>query len=112
MSTDIPRLATYGTLAPGRVNHHHLADLTGRWFSGHVHGRLVDGGWGSALGFPALIPDPDGAVVPVDVLESAELPTHWARLDEFEGEAYHRAPITVHTDDGEVLAEIYLYGEV
>lgn len=85
--------------------------VTGRWFSGHVHGRLVDGGWGSALGFPALIPDPDGAAVAVEVLESAELPSHWARLDEFEGEAYHRAPITVHTDDGDVVAKIYLYGE-
>jgi len=28
------RLATYGTLAPGRPNHHHLDGLDGRWFDG------------------------------------------------------------------------------
>ena len=46
------RLATYGTLAPGRVNNHHLADLGGFWRQGTVTGRLVEAGWGAKLGFP------------------------------------------------------------
>jgi len=37
------RLATYGTLAPGRPNHHQLDGLTGRWLEGHVNGTLVEG---------------------------------------------------------------------
>ena len=27
------RLAVYGSLAPGRPNHHHVAALGGRWFA-------------------------------------------------------------------------------
>ena len=79
------RLATYGSLAPGRPNHHHVAGLGGRWFPGEVRGRLVEAGWGAALGYPALILDPEGAAVPVQVLESADLLAQWSRLDAFEG---------------------------
>ena len=43
------RLATYGTLAPGRPNHHHVQGLPGRWFTGHVHGHLFDIGWDDYL---------------------------------------------------------------
>ena len=62
------RLATYGTLAPGRQNHGQLIDLPGRWLVGHVRGSLVDAGWGAKLGFPALILDPDGRVQQLIVL--------------------------------------------
>ncbi len=41
------RLATYGTLAPGRANHHQLDGLAGRWFVGSVRGRLFASGWGA-----------------------------------------------------------------
>ena len=43
-------LATYGTLAPGRSNYHQLSDLRGEWSIGTVRGKLVDKGWGAALG--------------------------------------------------------------
>ena len=36
------RLATYGTLAPGRANAQQLAALAGHWRRGTVKGRLVD----------------------------------------------------------------------
>jgi hypothetical protein len=68
------RLATYGSLAPGRPNHHHLDGLDGRWFQGHVRGRLIEAGWGSALGYPALILDPAGSAVEVYIFESIDLP--------------------------------------
>ncbi|HEU0142124.1 MAG TPA: gamma-glutamylcyclotransferase [Bryobacteraceae bacterium] len=102
------RLATYGTLAPGRVNHHHLAGLSGRWQRGAVRGRLVDAGWGSALGFPALVLDPMGPLVDVYLFESSDLPDHWFRLDEFEGPGYTRVVTQVSTADGELGAWIYV----
>ena len=106
-STD-SRLAVYGSLGPGRVNHHQLAGLDGRWRKGTVRGRLVGAGWGAAMGFPGLILDPLGAVVEVDLLESADLPSHWARLDAFEGEGYRRVAARVSTPEGEVSAWIYV----
>jgi gamma-glutamylcyclotransferase (GGCT)/AIG2-like uncharacterized protein YtfP len=102
------RLATYGSLRPGRPNHHQLDGLRGRWSAGHVHGRLVDAGWGAALGYPALVPDEDGPAVEVEVFESADLPEHWTRLDEFEGPAYERVAVVVHGPDGDVPASIYV----
>lgn len=44
------RLATYGTVAPGRANHHQLAGLAGRWLQGTVRGRLVAAGRAAPLG--------------------------------------------------------------
>ncbi len=38
-------LATYGTIAPGRPNHHQLDGLEGRWLAGQVNGMLVDACW-------------------------------------------------------------------
>ena len=101
------RLATYGSLAPGRVNHHQLDGLRGSWAQGYVHGRLVADGWGADLGYPALVLDPDGHAVDVYVFESVDLPDHWARLDTFEGSGYQRVQTTVHTPTGQVRAFIY-----
>ena len=102
------RLATYGTLAPGRPNHHQLDGLDGRWLQGHVHGKLVDAGWGASLGYPALTLDPDGTAVDVHVFESADLPVHWSRLDEFEGPGYQRVVTTAHTTGDDRQASIYV----
>ena len=77
-------------------------------FGGHVHGRLVQAGWGAHLGFPALVLDPDGERVAVQVFTSPDLPAHWDRLDAFEGAAYRRSVVTVHTDDGELEACLYV----
>src|SRR3984957_18379154 len=73
------RLATYGTLAPGRKNHGQLSDLPGRWLVGHVRGSLVEAGWGAKLGYPGMILDLDGAPIEVFVLESRALVDHWQR---------------------------------
>jgi gamma-glutamylcyclotransferase (GGCT)/AIG2-like uncharacterized protein YtfP len=102
------RLATYGTLAPGRVNHHRLAGLRGRWLQGTVRGRLAEAGWAAALGYPGLVLDPLGPVVEVYLFESAELPAHWPRLDEFEGPGCRRVVTRVRTADGELDAWIYV----
>lgn len=102
------RLAVYGTLAPGRPNHHQVADIAGRWFDGSVRGRVAHTGWGAAIGYPALTLTDAGETIAVQVLESADLPQHWARLDEFEGSDYRRAAVGVDTADGVVEAWIYL----
>jgi gamma-glutamylcyclotransferase (GGCT)/AIG2-like uncharacterized protein YtfP len=104
------RLATYGTLAPGHPNHHQLDGLDGRWLEGHVYGHLVDAGWGASLGYPALILDPEGSGVEVQIFESVDLPAHWSRLDEFEGPGYQRVVTTVRTPEGDVDASIYVIG--
>ena len=104
----LSRLAVYGSLAPGRPNHHHLDDLEGRWFDGQVLGRLVDAGWGADLGYPALILDPGGSALAVQVFESPDLPAHWLRLDAFEGPGYRRAVTSVRIGSGDVAASIYV----
>jgi gamma-glutamylcyclotransferase (GGCT)/AIG2-like uncharacterized protein YtfP len=106
-ATALHRLATYGTLAPGRPNHHQLSGLSGRWLEGHVYGALVDAGWGASLGYPALVLDPDGRAIDVLVFESTDLPAHWPRLDQFEGPGYRRVTTIVHTRAGELEASIY-----
>ena len=105
------RLAVYGTLAPGRSNHHELAGLRGSWRPGTVRGRLVPEGWGATLGYPALVLDPTGPVVEVQLFESNDLPAHWPRLDDFEGPGYRRSAVTVATAGGSVDAWIYAAAE-
>src|SRR5689334_19583928 len=102
------RLATYGTLAPGKPNHHQLSDLSGRWLRGTVAGSLVQTGWGAAMGFPALVLNETGSTVNVDHFVSEDLPQHWSRLDAFEGDGYRRVPVQVHTGEGDLDAFIYV----
>lgn len=102
------RLATYGTLAPGRVNHHQLDGLAGTWTTGRIRGRLIEAGWGAALGFPALVLDEAGDAIEVHLFTSVDLPAHWDRLDAFEGAEYRRGEVAVETADGRVAAWIYL----
>ncbi len=102
------RLATYGTLAPGRVNNNQLAGLRGHWRQGIVRGRRVEAGWGAGLGYPGLILDSPEQVVEVHLFESQELPDHWLRLDEFEGTGYRRVITQVYTEDGDLDASIYV----
>ena len=102
------RLATYGTLAPGRVNEHQLAELNGFWRQGFVKGRLIEEGWGAELGYPGLVLDPAGDAIEVHLFESPDLPAHWPRLDVFEGEGYRRVMVQVATGDEVLAAWIYV----
>src|SRR5215216_4278787 len=88
-------LAVYGTLAPGRSNHHIVEPLGGEWTAGVVEGDLFPSGWGAIVGYPALRPRPGGPAVAVWVLTSPLLPTAWRRLDDFEGPEYERILIPV-----------------
>ena len=103
------RLAVYGSLAPGRSNHHQLQDLRGEWVSGCVvHGDLADRGWGAGLGYPAVRWSQSGPAIAVELFVSDELPRHWARLDEFEGSDYLRIVVPVFAGTA-VVAVANLY---
>ncbi len=101
------RLACYGTLRPGRSNHHQLADLHGHWRMGTVRGRFVEKGGSAKLGHPALVLDDSASPIEVSLFESDDLPKHWPRLDAFEGAGYERVIVGVETVDGRVDASIY-----
>lgn len=102
------RLAVYGTLAPGRPNEHRLSGLRGSWTPGVVRGTLLEDGWGAALGYPGIVLDADGPRVAVQLFTSDDLPAHWARLDDFEGDGYERVEVVVATDAGPLPAMIYV----
>ena len=106
----VEHLAVYGSLQPDESNFHVVADLQGDWRPGIVRGHLHDRGWGSEMGFPAIVLDPQGPEVKVMVLTSPDLPSAWPRLDTFEGPGYRRilAPVTLPDDDATpITAHIY-----
>jgi gamma-glutamylcyclotransferase (GGCT)/AIG2-like uncharacterized protein YtfP len=90
-------LAVYGTLAPGRPNHHVVAPLGGEWTQGVIEGDLYPVGWGATLGYPAFRPGAGGPAVGVHVLQADALATAWTRLDRFEGPGYRRILVPVFT---------------
>jgi gamma-glutamylcyclotransferase (GGCT)/AIG2-like uncharacterized protein YtfP len=106
--TTVQRLFVYGTLAPGRPNEHVLAPLGGAWQPATVNGRLIQQGWGAAMGFPALVLDERGEAVSGLVFSAAKLGAFWDTLDAFEGEAYERVRAKARLEDGAIV-EAYVY---
>ena len=102
------RLFVYGSLAPGKVNAHVLADVPGTWEPASVRGRLFPEGWGAAVGYPGIVLDERGDEVAGLIFTSDQLDAHWARLDEFEGEGYTRVRTVANLRDGSPL-EVYIY---
>jgi gamma-glutamylcyclotransferase (GGCT)/AIG2-like uncharacterized protein YtfP len=106
--TSSENLATYGSLAPGEVNHHIVESLAGEWREGFVRGKTWRAGWGTELGYPAMRWMPDGDEVPVKLLISPGLAADWPRLDGFEGGGYLRVLVPVETESGLLtIANIY-----
>lgn len=106
------RLAVYGTLAPGQVNHGEVVDLRSEWRPGFVRGELAPEGWGTTYGFPAFRWNPEAPPVPVQVLVSPDLPRHWPRLDAFEGPGYHRILVPVEDEEAALVTVANLYAGV
>ena len=102
------RLFVYGTLAPGRPNEHVLKHINGSWENASVRGTLHREGWGANLGYPAIVLDELGDKIAGYLFSSDELPEHWAKLDEFEGEAYERV-LTVATLSDKSTVDAYIY---
>lgn len=105
------RLAVYGSLAPGEVNHYVIADLAGSWEDGIVTGLLAPADAGSETGFPALRWRAGGPPVTARLLVSDALPANWRRLDAFEGPAYRRILVPVHAANGALLGVANLYAD-
>ena len=102
------RLFVYGTLAPGRPNQHVLAEVPGEWEPATVTGKLLQEGWGAAIGYPGIVLDEHGSEVPGLLFSSENLPEHWARLDAFEGEGYERVLTSARRKDGTTV-DAYIY---
>jgi gamma-glutamylcyclotransferase (GGCT)/AIG2-like uncharacterized protein YtfP len=99
------RLAAYGTLRPGESNHHIVEEIKGVWFDGIVLGELDTTGR-----YPTFVYNSDGPPVAVKVLVSNELPAHWNRIDEFEGNGYVRNEVPVEVDGETWICNIYEAG--
>ena len=103
------RLVAYGTLRPGEANEHVLAAARGTWSSATVTGAL-----GTWHGYPMLRPGRAGRAggagdtLAVMVLESADLPGLWPRLDRFEGPAYRREWIVYECDGVPAVGSVYV----
>ncbi|WP_049237751.1 gamma-glutamylcyclotransferase family protein [Moraxella canis] len=101
-------LFVYGTLAPGKSNHHIMTPILGTWQQAAVKGVMDEIGFGLTGGYPALVIDDTAALVQGWLLSSDELDVHWERLDAFEGTAYQRERIMTTIQTGECVSA-YVY---
>ena len=97
------RLFVYGSLQPGGPNEHVLTKVGGEFAPAVIRGRLVEEGWGAALGYPGLVLGNEAGEVRGHVFSSPQLSEHWATLDEFEGAEYSRVVSTVTLIEGECV---------
>ena len=104
----IQRLFVYGTLAPGRPNEDVLNQIGGSWVDASVTGTLHPKGWGAAMGFPGIVLGEYGDEVEGFLFSSDRLSDHWAKLDEFEGEAYERFSAVAKLRDNSTV-DAYVY---
>jgi gamma-glutamylcyclotransferase (GGCT)/AIG2-like uncharacterized protein YtfP len=104
----IQRLFVYGTLAPGRPSEYLLNEIGGSWEHATVTGTLRQEGWGATMGYPGIILGEYGEEVEGFLFSSEKLSDHWARLDEFEGEAYERVLAVVKLRDNSTV-DAYIY---
>jgi gamma-glutamylcyclotransferase (GGCT)/AIG2-like uncharacterized protein YtfP len=102
------RLAVYGSLAPGKKNHHMMAGMNGSWRIAVLRGSLRNEGWGAGEGFPGFFWDGTNTPVSAQVFSSRELPNYWLRLDEFEGAEYRRILVPAEILDGGIeICNVY-----
>ncbi len=106
------RLAVYGSLAPGKKNHHMMTGMQGIWRKATLRGSLLDRGWGAGEGFPGFVWDGAETAIAAQVFTSNDLPQHWQRLDKFEGEEYRRVLVPVEIEGGEIeICNVYELAE-
>ena len=108
MANSIDRLFVYGTLAPGRTNHHVIEHIKGEWSAGQVKGKLVQAGWGAEHGCPGMVVSTDGDYIDGHILSSDTLVQNWPMLDEFEGSEYQRTKTSARVQQGS-LVEVWVY---
>jgi len=99
----ITHLFVYGTLAPGKRNHHIMQGIDGNWQAASMRGSLFTEGWGAAHDCPGVVPSANGGTIKGLLFTSDKLPQFWQMLDEFEGQDYRRAVVPVSLYSGERL---------
>jgi gamma-glutamylcyclotransferase (GGCT)/AIG2-like uncharacterized protein YtfP len=104
----LQHLFVYGSLAPGGSNHYVVSLIKGQWVPASVRGRLLEAGWGAAMGYPAIVLDDLADPVAGQVLISDDLDEHWTDLDAFEGEEYERVKTSAQLSDGATV-ETFVY---
>jgi len=92
-------LAVYGTLAPGASNAAMMATIPGQWRTGRVRGHRYENSAGAAIGYPGMVWDMAASPHPVQLFQSTDLPQHWPRLDEFEGDGYVRILVPIEAPE-------------
>ncbi|MEU1607822.1 gamma-glutamylcyclotransferase family protein [Micromonospora matsumotoense] len=99
------RLAAYGTLRPGQPNQDKVG-VAGEWAEITLTGQL----W-TQHSLPAFMVKVPSEKIPAALFTSAELPTIWPRLDDFEGRNYERR-LGLYECEGIVgVANVYEWAE-
>ncbi|WP_226571682.1 gamma-glutamylcyclotransferase family protein [Mangrovibacter yixingensis] len=97
-------LFVYGSLCPGEENAGLLMGMEGKWEPAQVKGHVVNSGWRTLGGYPALVLDSQGGIVDGYLFTSQKLDEHWAMLDDFEGADYLRVTVDVTTQQGQKMS--------
>lgn len=95
-------LIAYGTLRPGEENHWVMNGIPGEWQSGFIFGAIDRG-----ARYPRLRPGGHERSS-VSVFFSRDLPSHWHRLDEFEGDDYRRVLVDVEVAGSALQGYVYV----
>ncbi|WP_286927617.1 gamma-glutamylcyclotransferase family protein [Flavobacterium sp. UBA4197] len=96
-------LIIYGTLAPGKPNHHIMEHIRGEWQQATVKGKLENKGWGAEMGYYGFRHADAGEQNEIEayVLFSDELVANRKYLDDFEGSGYKRILASYKKSNGE-----------
>ncbi len=108
------KIIIYGSLAPDRINHNKVEHIAGQWCKGIIRGQLEKIGWGADLGYWGYkkTNSENDKVIDAFILFSDELSTHYAALDDFEGEEYERVLAIFELDTGEIgVGNVYALKE-
>lgn len=97
------RLAVYGTLAPGEVNHFVIEPAGGIWRDVSLEGEM--GEW---AGYPMFEWVTPGETIAASLVESDTLPSFWSRLDEFETKRYSRHLVPFTSTAGKGVTNCYV----
>jgi gamma-glutamylcyclotransferase (GGCT)/AIG2-like uncharacterized protein YtfP len=101
----------YGTLGPGRPNHHKIEHIKGRWSKATIKGKLEAKGWGADLGYYGYVKASFGEEqqeISAFILFSDELTLNWKFIDDFEGDEYERILTEFILENGETgVGNIY-----
>lgn len=96
------KLGTYGTLKPNNVNHEVLKNIKGDWVTGKVRGFIKE-----EDGLPFFTWSVESKTIELDLFVSESLQKELPRIDQFEGNRYHRIWIPIERNHIYEVCNIY-----